>query len=248
VKASAQINIETLRKSGLEDGLYCDLSTKIGLISGNTNARNLSGEFRTDYVNDLYHLFFIADGARADTDNNLYKNKGYLHLRGQRSFTNIIGIEVFSQEEFNEFILLKERTLFGSGMRLTPFSSSSEEKKDSDFALHIGAGLMWEIERYNKKRNGNSKREEDKRLLRSTNYLSGKWEIHERLIFSATGYYQVDTSRAADFRVIVDGGFGFNITDKLLFNINVEYRFDNEPPHKVKNFDLEITNGLTYHF
>lgn len=239
-KASAQVNIETLRKTGLDKGFNLDIKTDVGILAGNSNARQLSGSVRPDYYKDLYHLFLIVEGARGDTDNNLYKNKGFIHGRGQRSITEIVALETFVQEEFNDFINLEERTLYGAGTRISPFAHSPDEKKNTDFTLHLGVGLMYEIERY--------KDDDDTYLLRSSNYLSGKWEIHERLLFSATTYYQVDTNYAADFRIIVDGSFVVDITEKLKLTLNVNYRFDNKPPEDIKNFDIEITNGLAIFF
>ncbi len=239
-EASAQINIETLRKTGVDEGFHLDINTDVGILAGNSNARQLSGSVRPDYLSGAYHLFLVAEGSRGDTDNNLYKNKGFVHVRGQRSITELVAFEAFSQEEFNDFINLEERTLYGTGTRISPFSSSADEKNDSDFTLHLGAGLMWETERY--------KDDDDTYLLRSTNYLSGKWEIHERVLFSATTYYQVDTNYAADFRIIVDGSFVVDITERLKLTLNVNYRFDNKPPKDIKNFDIEITNGLAIFF
>jgi putative salt-induced outer membrane protein YdiY len=239
-QAFAQINIETLRKTDQDEGFHLDIKTDVGILAGNSNARQLSGSIRPDYCKDVYHLFLIAEGSRGDADNNLYKNKGFVHVRGQRSITELVAFEAFSQEEFNDFINLEERTLYGAGTRISPFTSLADEKKDSDFTLHLGVGLMWETERY--------KDDDDTYLLRSTNYLSGKWEIHERLLFSATTYYQVDTNYAADFRIIVDGSFVVDITEKLKLTLSVNYRFDNKPPQDIKNFDIEITNGLAVFF
>ena len=241
-KSSAQVNIETLRKTDLEEGFHSHLSTKVGIIAGNSNARNLSGEFRTDYIKKPYHLFLVADGTRGDVDNELYQNKGFVHLRGQRSITEVYALEAFSQEESNEFILLEERTLFGGGVRLSPFALSSEKENKSDFTFHIGVGLMWEIERFKEDQ------KDDAQLLRSTNYLSGKWKIKDWLKFAATGYYQVDTSRVADFRILFDSSFGINITEDFMFTVNIDYRFDSEPPEDIKKYDLEITNGITFLF
>lgn len=240
---SAQVNIETLRKTDQEEGVHSHLSTKAGLISGNSEAFNLSGVFRTDFIKKPYHLFLVADGTRGEVDDKRYKNKGFVHLRGQRSFTEVYAFEAFTQEEYNELILLEERTLFGGGVRISPFAPSPEEENESDLTFHVGVGLMWEIERYEE-----DQEDEDSRLLRSTNYLSGKWKINELIQFAGTGYYQVDTARASDFRLLFDGSFGINITKRFMFTVNIDYRFDNEPPEDIKRFDLEITNGITIHF
>ena len=46
---------------------------------------------------------------------------------------------------------------------------------------------MWELEELD------APGDEDTRLLRSTNYVSGNWKLADRVYVQATGYFQVDT-------------------------------------------------------
>ncbi len=241
--ASAQVNIETLRKADPTEGLHINIATKFGILAGNSENQTINGNVRTDYLFDRYHLLSIANWARGKSDDKLFQNKAFLHLRGVKTLTKTYAVEAFAQEEFNDFISIKERNLFGGGVRLTPFSPSPQEENDSDYAFHVGVGLMRENERFDE-----DTQEKDTRILRSTNYLSLKWEIKEWLLFSTTCYYQVDTTRSADFRILANGSLGFNLTEKLLFTINYTYRYDNEPPQGLKNFDLALTNGISYLF
>lgn len=241
--AFAQVNIETLRKTKLDKGFHLNISTKFGILAGNSENSTISGNLRIDYLFDAYHLFLIANSARGKSDDELYQDKGFLHLRGVKKITGFYAVEAFAQEEFNDFILIKERNLFGGGIRLTPLPETSPKKGNSHFSSHIGIGLMQETERFN-----DGAQENDTHILRSTNYLSLKWEIKEWLLFSSTCYYQVDTTRLSDYRILFDGSLGFNLTDQLLFTVNCNYRYDNEPPNGLRNFDLDLTNGISYIF
>ena len=132
--------------------------------------------------------------------------------------------------------------MFGGGVRFTPFSFSRNED-EPERSFRFGVGLMHENERFTDETG-----EPHTSILRSTNYISFKWGVKERFVFSTTCYYQVDVTRISDFRIIADGSLGFNLTEQLLFTVNYTYRYDNEAPQGLKDFDLDITNGISYLF
>jgi len=239
--ASAQVNIERLRKTALDSGFQGNFSVKFGLLSGNSSVQTFTGELRLDYTKNPYHVFLISNAKRGKNDSRLFQNKGFIHLRAKRTITEFYSIETFAQEEFNDFTRLEERNLFGGGVRFKAFSIHAEKKKKVNLLVNVGVGFMWENENY---KDGI----EETNILRSSNYISVNWKVKERLRLAATGYYQTDVSRTADYRMLFNGSLGFNITKRLLFTINLNYRYDSEPVQKVKNFDAEITNGIKYLF
>jgi hypothetical protein len=101
---------------------------------------------------------------------------------------------------------------------------------------------MYENERYN------IPVSPETNILRSTNYLTFKWQMNKNFSFIAINYYQIDVERLHDFRYISDASLNFLIMENLVFNSAVTYRYDNEPVPDVKDFDLELTNGITFSF
>jgi hypothetical protein len=116
------------------------------------------------------------------------------------------------------------------------------ESENSPLEIFLGTGFMFENERYN------IPVSPETNILRSTNYLTFKWQMNKNFSFIAINYYQIDVERLHDFRYISDASLNFLIMENLVFNSAVTYRYDNEPVPDVKDFDLELTNGITFSF
>jgi putative salt-induced outer membrane protein YdiY len=148
---------------------------------------------------------------------------------------------LFLQKEFNRFILLEDRNLTGSGLRLDVVKLLSNEK-DSPVEVFGGVGLMFENERYD------ISVLPETNLFRSTNYLTVKWQVNDGFSFITINYFQFDIKRIHDYRLVSDTGLNFLITENLSFNSSLSWRFDNEPVENIKNYDLELTSGITFSF
>ncbi len=86
------------------------------------------------------------------------------------------------------------------------------------------------------------------RLLRSSNYVVVKWAPSPSLSVTTTSYYQVDTRRLADYRMLSQSQARLGLTEKLALNFTLNLRYDSEPPANIENLDLEFSQGLTYSF
>lgn len=237
--SGATVNIESMRKKKDEKGFQSALSFTLGYTSGNTDVMNLKTALRTDYSSNNYNTFLAASIQRGEKDDSRYQNKGFAHLRGMRPISKLITIEGFVQHEFNDFTLLKSRRLIGAGGRLTIADSSSSERTKKLF-VGIGAMREWEdIETIP---------EEKIETTRSTNYISGLYELDDRIRMSGTVYYQPRFSKTSDYRLLFNGGLAFEITKSVAFLIKINYRYDSEPPLGVKDYDFEVTNGFTLNF
>lgn len=239
--ANAQVNTEAMRRTVLQEGFANALSLSIGYQSGNTDLVDVKSTFRSDYKLKRYHAFAVMSYQHGEKDQQRYENKGFVHLRGIRQTTKDLFVELFLQKEFNEFIDLSDRNLAGGGLRIRLFNEPDEEinRRTTFFA---GLGLMWENEKFN------TAREPETNKIRSTNYISLNIPADDRFRVFATAYYQFDIKRLHDYRLLAEGGMAFNINSFLIFSLAVNYRYDNEPPLGVKNYDLEIENTITVSF
>ncbi len=234
--AFAQVNVETLRQEKAEKGFVSQFTFKFQNMGGNSRAKSYSLGLRSDYFISGYHAFLIADYQRAESGGNDYSNKGLIHLRGQRAFSNHIALEGFTQKNFNDFIYLDDRILFGGGFRFTPFPELE------GIETHLGIGLMAESEYYQ------NNLEETKRLLRSTNYVSLKTQITEHVILTGTGYYQPDVSDFDDFRVIGEGSLGYKLNELVILSLDGNCRYDSQPLRGVKKLDWKYLLALSLLF
>ena len=243
VSAKAQVNIETLRRLDAKLGWHNNIALSLTYQSGNTDLLRFKSSLRSDYWFDKYHTFGIVTFQQGKQGRKVYTDKGFIHLRGARSITEHLGVEMFLQKQFNESILLRDRNLAGGGVRLSPLKQRTNTE-NTGLNLYLGIGGMWENETINDKQHG----EVETNIIRSTNYISAMWRIDKRLTVILTGYYQPYLQRFSDFRVLSESRFEFYVTKTVSINTRLNIRYDSEPPTGVKAHDLEIINGLSYKF
>ena len=136
---------------------------------------------------------------------------------------------------FNDFLLMKERQLFGSGIR---YQMVNQEKING----FLGVGLMREDEKYDLKTNENMS------LLRSTNYFTWHFKINENASLQNTAYYQFDLSRSSDNRLLYDGDLNIALNERLAFTLTLNYRQDSDPHGDLGKSYIQLKNGIEYIF
>lgn len=237
----SQVNTEKFRKEFEETGFFGKVALATGFASGNSEFVKAKGASRIDYDGNGVDFFLVGSYEFEEANDAKVVNKGFAHFRSIISLSPKFFLELFLQKEFNQFILLEDRNLAGAGLRadiVKLFSNSI----DSPLEIFIGTGIMFENEKHNIPITPITN------LFRSTNYLTIKWQINDTFSFIIINYFQFDIERFRDFRLVSDTGLNFLITQNLTFNSSVSYRFDNEPVKDVKNYDLELTNGITFSF
>ncbi len=241
-KVYSQVNTETLRKSDLEEGWHNTISLNFGLNKGNSNFVTVNAGLRSDYRKDRFYSFLSSSVEYKEGNDKLISSKGFAHLRGIYTLTELLHPEIFIQKQYNKFIFLKDRNLAGGGMRLLLVNRRYEKDSVSKLRLYLGIGAMYENEVFIKDI------AQETHLLRSTNYVNFRWIIDPRLQVQFTSYFQFDTGRFHDCRVLSESTLSFSITEALKFSVSVNYRFDNEPPKDIKKYDLEVLNGISVLF
>lgn len=237
--ARAQVNTEAMRRDTISPGLHHRIGLDFAYQDGNAQFLLLAAYYRLDYLSGDLYGFLVGRYGRGSGGDALFRNDGFAHLRLSYAFNPTLGAEAFAQEEFNDFILLRNRALGGGGVRLT---LADERKTGSSFALHVGVGGMYERERIA------SEPPEATDLVRSTNYLAIAWTPAPFLRFNATTYAQFAVTHPHDYRLLTEASLGVKLSDLLEFNTSARHRYDNEPPPGIKGFDLQVANGLSVTF
>ncbi|MDP6751608.1 MAG: DUF481 domain-containing protein [Candidatus Poribacteria bacterium] len=101
-------------------------------------------------------------------------------------------------------------------------------------------GAMWENELIDNKKLG----EIEASTLRSTNFAL-IWPIDDRFSTATAGYFQMRPNNTNDFRLLVENGFGVRLSKRISLDVELNFRFDNEPPSGIEKHDLEFSNRLT---
>ena len=237
----SQINTEAKRSENVNDGFINKINVDLGIEKADAEVIDLAVSYRVDYFNLTgVHVFLILNYKNGyeqekDLEKNQVVNKGFSHLRMTKMISSKLFFEVFTQFGFNDFLLMKNRKLAGSGLR---YKIGSNDKINT----FLGIGLMQENEIYD------LVIEPEKKLLRSTNYLSWNIKFTENTKFNNTVYYQFSSSDINDYRLLYDGSINFSVNEKLSFVIELNYRYDNDPHGNMDKSYIQLNNGIEFTF
>ena len=237
----AQINTEAMRSENVTDGFINKVNVDFGIEKADAEVIELAAAYRVDYFNPTgLHIFFILNyengyEQKKGLDKNQVVNKGFGHLRMTKMISSKLFFEIFTQFGFNDFLLMKDRKLAGSGLR---YKMVSNDRMNT----FLGIGLMQENEIYD------MVNEPEKKLLRSTNYLSWNINISKNTELYNTVYYQVSSSDINDYRLLYDGSIDFSVNENLSFFIELNYRYDNDPHGNMGKSYVQLNNGIEFTF
>jgi len=237
----AQINTEAMRSENVTDGFINKVNVDFGIEKADAEVIELAAAYRLDYFNPTgLHVFLILNYENGyeqekGLDKNQVVNKGFGHLRMTKMISSKLFFEVFTQFGFNDFLLMKDRKLAGSGLR---YKMVSNDRMNT----FLGIGLMQENEIYD------IVNEPEKKLLRSTNYLRWNIIIAENTKLYNTVYYQFSSSDINDYRLLYDGSIDFSVNENLSFFIELNYRYDNDSHGDMGKSYIQLNNGIEFTF
>jgi hypothetical protein len=256
--AHAQVNIEKLRSSGVEDGLSGSAGLSTSLSTGNVQFADLAATAHMEFKRDKNLIFWVMNGRfaakrtqsdlLAEPDVGLWDEEAHFsnlmlqHIRYNRSLGERAWWEVYTQYEYNEFLLLDRRVLGGTGPRFTLFDG----KKGGMWA---GTSAMVESERLNPEGIAPSE-STDNLYLRWSSYISGTIQPSEATTWITTVYIQPRFGALADYRLSGETGLSFKVNKRLSFSLDAKLRHDETPPvtpegsAEVLSTDMSISNGI----
>lgn len=238
--AVSQVNTEAMRNTKERSGFANTLGFDFGFEKSKEEVLEVAGKYRLDFMgkNGLQSFLVLSyeNGyEKEDAEKNSIVNKGFGHLRFTKNMFDKFFIEVFTQYGFNDFLLMNERRLYGSGIRYRILNREI-------LSGYVGVGAMHEEEIYNLGSDFNMN------LLRSTNYLSWKIRFNETSSLQNTAYYQFDTKNTSDRRILYDGDLNIALNNKLVFTLSLNFRYDSEPHGDLGKTYIQLKNGIEYIF
>ena len=152
-------------------------------------------------------------------------------------------MEVYSQYEFNEFLLLDRRVLGGTGIRYLVLG-------DTDKGLWLGTSAMIEAERLNPDAIAASEAV-DQQHWRWSSYGTAKTPVSETTTWLTTIYYQPRIDEFSDYRMVGETGLTFAIDERFSFGVDARFRHDSAPPEtadgvaEVLPTDISLKNAIS---
>ena len=158
-----------------------------------------------------------------------FENDGFQHLRVSKHLYPRYTSETFVQNQFDPVRKIKNRKLFGTGVRM--------KLSEKNF---IGVSTFYELETLN-----NNVVNKDIRL---STYLQLDFDISERVQFLTTTYIQPNVEQFADFKLSTESQLNLEITKNLSFTNTIEAIYDTYPASGVKEFSYSLQNGIKFNF
>lgn len=243
--AFAQINTERYRKDYDRMGLMYSNSFGFNFATGNSNYLELGNRFRIDYNDTMQDYFAIADYNYRISNGSKSSNKGFVHLRTIRDLEErkFIMIEGFTQVQFDEFLMLRYRMLLGGGFRFDPIALADSNKfKISNLKVFVGSGVFYEFEQYSTSPQVSSS------LIRWSNYLSLVWSLSQKVDLNMMHYFQPAPEDFSNYRYALNLALNTKITDKLYYELRLEYLYRSVAYGSTKSGDIDVKNTLRFTF
>lgn len=230
-----QVNIESVRNNQKEKMFWGEAKGGLELQRGNVNITSFDLNFLIHYKNKQHHMFLQSKSAQGQQSDKKFKNNSFVHLRWTWMKWNIVGLEMFTQLQQDEFKSLKIRQLNGGGLR-------AELIKKKDISLSLGSGAMLDYEVVLDKKTNT--------LWRSTSYLSflKSFDEKKKNLILLTIYYQPLLDNHKDYRINLEA----NVRTILITSLNlfiensINFMYDTKPPEGILTNDLIVKSNLVY--
>ncbi len=233
-----QVNIERQRRSLDSDGIAGEAAFSLMVNSG--NSESVRGDAGSGLVikSGPNLGFAILAFSLGEKSSQRFINKGMGHLRYNYIWGERSSWELFFQTEYNEFTLLKNRSLAGTGFR---YDLVKTEKRAAVF----GTGIMGEREALDR---GFNLRDQSGTNLRSSSYLTFSMVLGKTTEWGNVVYFQPSMDDFDDYRSLADSNLSFSVSGRFSFIVSMNLRYDSKPPEGIKKADLEIKNGMSVNF
>lgn len=256
--AHAQVNIEKLRSVELDDGLSGSVGLSTSLSTGNVQFADFTGTAHMEFKKEKNLFFWIMNGrfAAKRTQSDLlaepsislwdeeahFSNLMLQHIRYNRAISDNFLWELYTQYEYNEFLLLDRRVLGGTGPRLALFNTPKG-------GMWLGTSAMLESERLNPEGIAPSQSPEYMDVRWST-YITGTLTPSDTTSWVTTIYIQPRFEAFSDYRFSAETGLNLKVNKRLSFSLDAKLRHDETPPMtpdgsaEVLTTDMSVSNGL----
>ena len=228
----AQINTEILRKEPKSDGLTHLINSQVNLVQGNSDFMSYKVNYRADLIRKKIKSFLVISLTESKTYNTQINQYNFGHLRILYPLSQRSSLETFIQEEFNPFLDLQNRQLYGLVYRYK--LNTLFQMRQSDIFTGIGAMLENETHQNNTK----------KSIMRLSNYFTINSQISESISMRSISYFQPDITNFNDFKILSENIISSKLNKNISLNLHGNLKFDNKPPAEIKKYDLELIQSI----
>ncbi|CAN5777043.1 hypothetical protein BH09MYX1_BH09MYX1_44020 [soil metagenome] len=250
----AQVNAEALRANSLSPGWSGGVDLSLALSRGNIELFDPGGAGRIQYQTIhprsaiapgplpwIYQRTFITTSGRfAERTGVPQVSQGFLFGRWTALWHPRVGHDMFVQYQFNEFLRLRRRSVFGAGVRV-------EIVHHPMVLLAAGTGAMLEYERIDVAPGANDA--PTSIAVRSASYVTVRLSLFKSTLFvQNTLFVQPRFDQPDDIRVLDELELLAKVSDFLALGTTLSTLYDSAPPTGVVTTDLRLASTVRLTF
>jgi hypothetical protein len=237
--ASAQVNVEPLRKKVRDDGVSGSFEANATGRLGNVEGLVAGGMGQVGFADGRHLAFVHARGDYSRLNDRTQIARTFAHARHNLTLSPWLFGEAFAQVQTDRFLLLRQRELYGLGPRLRVHEAR-------ELQVFCGLAAMLEYERVNVPAGAPDPRETT--VVRGSTYLAVTLAEGKEISFSAMGFFQPSLADPRDFRATLETSFEVAVRRFLSVRIYGSVRHDSAPVSTVQRTDIELRNALALTF
>lgn len=236
-RTNAQIvNIEEQRIYGTNDSIhwYGSLKAAFNFTKVKDAVYQWQVDSRVQYKNKRHLTLLLLNYSLLQAGNDDFVNSAFAHLRYNYKLTDPLVFEAYGQLQSNRLILIKSRTLLGSGLRYRFFLDSNKRSR-----LYLGASCMWE-------NNDFLEGGGQQTWYRLGSYVSVSLRFKNNIAFVGTNYWQPVIGMIKNNRLLSDWTLLLPVTKRLIFSLDFTYTRETGLPDGAPPYTVTWRNGLTW--
>jgi hypothetical protein len=240
--AQSIVNTEKLFLDN-DDGFAVSAELMGSSIKGNADVLLVEYSLNFAYKKAKNSFKLLSGGEYINENKQVISNSIFSQLRYNYNFSAKSRLFAFTQIQSNAILLLEHRLLGGAGFR----QNIIEKKKDSTrtFKIDLSAGIMQEEELLNRADLPETEKYYNN-YTRSVISLVGVYEVTDVFTIVNTTYLQQYLKDFSDYRLLNETNLMFSINEWLSVSLDLEYRFDSDPPSILKDTDFNTNFGLVF--
>lgn len=234
------VNVQSSLTAPAAEGFSGSLTGSALVRGGNAEVFILRGSGTVRYRSGDHLVIGIVNGNFGKSGESTFLSNTFEHARYRLKLSDRLTGETFVQHTFNKFTRLELRALFGVGPKIDII----EKKK---YSLALGVAYMLEYERI--ANDEVSDAGDTDTAHRASSYLTGRYEIDDRLQLVDTFYAQPRLDDVSgDYRLLNESSLVVTASKKLSFTTSFSISYDRKPPRDTKRVDTSLTSSITLSF
>ena len=233
------VNVQSILATEAGDGLSGSFTGSMDWRTGNTELLLLSAAPVARFRAGDHLLVGVVRGEFGTSGDNRIIATTFEHLRYRYTISERLLGEVFAQHTYDQFKRLRLRALVGAGPKVDLVSRD-------DLRLSLGVAYMFE---YQELRDDGAVDAGDTEVAhRASSYLTGSYELDDRVQLVATVYAQPRLTDPGDVRFLQESQVVVQLTTTLSLKTSFIMAYDSTPPAEIKQLDTALKTAISYEF